>query len=266
MCLLMTFMANQNKIDITFGEDNPHVDIANTLQQAYPHHLILVQAGTFLQAFNQSAYLLHRLKQYKLTLAGTTAKPHLRAGFPYANYKQRLWPFMQEHGLAYVIHTKAGTELSDTTSSTIMDAITPDIVNEVIQDLITDKQLRTASTNKALTSPNTQDFLFKSKASDLDYQLLQDVIKLPRDIRATWGENVRQTMQRIMRNTFLYGNEDNKPQLLKQLSADIDLIRHYISQAKTLNRFNIAFEHRVGLVVELGRILGGLQRAQKVKS
>lgn len=252
-------------VDITFGADDPHVDIANTLQQVYPNHLVLVQAGTFLQAFNQSAYLLHVLKGYKLKLAGTTASPHLRVGFPMANHKQRLWPLTDEHGLAYVIHTKDGIELSNEDSSTLMETITPDIISQVLQDLITDKQLRTASMTKALASPNTQDFLFKTKASELDYQLLQDVMKLPRDIRATWGENVRQTMQRIMRNTFIYGHEDNKPQLLKQLSADIDLIKHYMCQAKTLKRFTLAFEHRVGLVVELGRLVGGLQRAQKAR-
>jgi hypothetical protein len=251
-------------IEVTFSADNPHVEIANTLQQAYPHHLVLVESGTFLQAFNKSAYALHVLKQYKLKLAGPAATPHLRVGFPIANYKQRLWPLIDEHNLSYLVATKSGVEVCDASVPNIMlDTISDDIVNQVIADLVIDKQLNTASTAKALANPNTQDFLFKTKAEELDYQLLQDIIKLPRDIRITWGENVRETSQRIMRNTYLYGNEDNKPQLLKQLSADIDLLRHYICQAKALNRFKFAFEHRVGLVVELGRILGGLQRAQK---
>lgn len=251
-------------IKIIFSNADPHVDISEKLQAQYPHHLVLVQAGNFLHAFNKSAYALHILKQYKIRLAGPAKSPHLLVGFPIANYKQRLWPLFNEHSLAYVIYTKNGTEVSNEASSPVLDTVSDDIVNQVIADLITQKQLNTSVTAKALANPNTQDFLFKTKAADLDTQLLEDIIKLPRDIRITWGENVRQTMQRIMRNTYLYGNEDNKPHLLKQLSADIDLIRHYICQAKALNRFHFAFEHRVGLVVELGKILGGLQRAQRI--
>gem|GEM_PF-1081614 len=260
-------MTNTNSIkgiEVTFGAADPHVEISAKLQAQYPHHLVLVKAGNFLHAFNKSAYALHILKQYKIRLAGPAKSPHLLVGFPLANYKQRLWPLFNEHSLAYVCITKSGIEVSNEASSTVLDTVSDDIVNQVIADLITQKQLNTSSTAKALANPNTQDFLFKTKAADLDMQLLEDIIKLPRDIRVTWGENVRQTMQRIMRNTFLYGNEDNKPQLLKQLSADIDLMRHYISQAKALNRFKFSFDHRVGLVVELGKILGGLQRAQRI--
>ncbi len=253
-------------IDIAFSADNPHVDIANTLQAAYPHHLVLVQAGTFLQAFNKSAYALHVLKQYKLRLAGPAKAPHICAGFPAANYKKRLWPLLDEHNLSYLVHSAQGLEICDAPVQSIMlDTISDNIVHEVIADLISHKQLKTAAAAKALANPNTQEFIFKSKAEALDYQLQLDCLKLPRDLRTTWGENVRETMQRIMRNTYLYGNDDNKPQLLKQLSADIDLLSHYIRQAQTLNRFKLAFEHRVGLVVELGRILGGLQRAHKVQ-
>lgn len=172
---------------------------------------------------------------------------------------------MDEHNISYVVFNKTDIDVCESSApSYALDAISDDIVNQVIADLITSKQLKTSTTAKALANPNTQDFIFKTKAAELDSRLLQDIIKLPRDLRATWGENVRQTMQRILRNTYLYGNEENKPQLLKQLSAEIDLLQHYISQAQALNRFKFAFEHRVGLVVELGRILGGLQRAQRV--
>jgi len=249
---------NQVKgIEVNFTAADPHVEISEKLQAQYPQHLILVQAGNFMHAFNRSAYALHTLKQYKIRLAGPAKCPHLLVGFPVANYKQRLWPIVDEHNISYMVVTKNNIETCEATApSYAMDAISDDIVNQVIADLITHKQLKTSITAKALANPNTQDFIFKNKASALDSQLLQDIIKLPRDIRVTWGENIRQTMQRIMRNTFLYGNEDNKPQLLKQLSADVDLIRHYICQAQALNLFKIGFEHRVGLVVELGRILG----------
>lgn len=253
-------------IDIQFSEADPHIEIANALQAAYPHHLVLVQSGVWLHAFNKCAHLLHTLKQYKMRLAGPAKAPHLLVGFPVANYKQRLWALCNEHGLAYVVHTKQGVEVSAEASAPLLDVISDDIVDDVIRDLVEHKALKNASTAKALANPKTQDFLFKTKAAELDNILLNDCIKLPRDIRATWGENVRQTMQRIMRNTYLYGNEDNKPQLLKQLSADTDLLKHYLCQAKALNRLKDSFEHRVGLVVELGSILGGLIRAQKGRS
>ncbi len=244
-------------IEVTFTAADPQVEISEKLQAQYPHHLILVQSGNFIHAFNKSAYALHTLKQYKIRLAGPANKPHLQAGFPVANYKQRLWPIVDGHNISYVVVNKTDIDICESSApSHALDTISPDIVNQVIADLITSKQLKTATTAKALANPDTQDFIFKSKASALDSQLLQDIIKLPRDIRMTWGESVRQTMQRIMRNTFLYGNEDNKPQLLKQLSADVDLIRHYICQAQALNLFKIGFDHRVGLVVELGRVLG----------
>jgi len=254
-------------IEVTFTATDPHVEISEKLQAQYPHHMVLVQSGTWLHAFNKSAYALHTLKQYKIRLAGPANKPHLLVGFPVANYKQRLWPIMDEHNISYVVVNKTDIDVCEASApSYALDAISDDIVNQVIADLITSKQLKTSTTAKALANPDTQEFIFKTKAGDLDSMLLQDTIKLPRDIRITWGENVRQTMQRIMRNIYLYGNEDNKPQLLKQLSADVDLIRHYICQAQALNLFKISFEHRVGLVVELGRILGGLQRAQRTIS
>jgi len=253
------------QIQITFSTDDPHVEIAEKLQMQYPNHLILVQAGMFLQAFNKSAWALHVLKQYKIKLAGSPSAPHLRVGFPIADYKKRLWPLVDQQDYSYVVFTKQGFDICEAAvTSTALDAISNDIVNEVISDLINQKQLNVASTKKALTNPDTQPFIFKEKAIELDYILTQDLLGTSRDVRAIWGENVRCTMQSLMRNVYLYGNEDNKPQLIKQLSADIDLLKHYISQAKTLNRFKIAFEHRVGLVVELGRILGGLQRAQEV--
>lgn len=254
-------------IEVTFTADDPHVEISEKLQAQYPHHLILVQAGNFMHAFNKSAYVLHTLKQYKIRLAGPAKRPHLLVGFPVANYKQRLWPIVDEHNISYVVVNKTNTELCESPApSHALDAISDDIVHQVIADLISSKQLKTSTTAKALANPDTQEFIFKTKAGDLDTLLLQDIIKLPRDIRVTWGENVRQSMHRIMRSTYLYGNEDNKPQLLKQISADVDLIRHYICQAQALNLFKISFEHRVGLVVELGRILGGLQRAQRTTS
>lgn len=243
------------------------IETALQLQAKFPNHLVLIHSGSWLRAFNQSAYVLHKLKQFKLRLAGPIIKPHLIAGFPAANYKQKLWALTNEHQLAYVILKKdKNLEISDEQPSPVMSALPADIVDQVIQDLLAHKKLSAAATAKALTEPDTREFIFKTKACELDNQLLRDIIKLPRDLRVTWGENVRKTMQSIMRNTYLYGQADNKAKLLKLMSADIDLLKHYLCQAPTLSRLKIAFGHRVGLVVELGQLLGGLIRTQKAAS
>ena len=66
-----------------------------------------------------------------------------------------------------------------------------------------------------------------------------------------------------------YGLADNKRQVLLQASADIDLLKHYLSQAQKLDLLKKAiraFEHRTGLAVELGRIVGGLIKKTTVKA
>jgi len=256
-------------IEVGLGQEDALVEVSQKLEAQYQGHLILVQAGTFLHAYNKSAYALHVLKKYALKLKGPAKSPHLVAGFPVANFKQRLWDLSEEYHLPYVVALgtqEKGYELNiinhDHCNSSVLDSVSDDIVNQIIADLVRDKQLKTATTYQALSNPDTTDFMLKVKAQELDSTLLQDIIKLPRDIRATWGENVRETSQRIMRAIYLYGNADNKPQLLKQLSADIDLLKHYITQAQRLSRFNLAFEHRVVLIVELGRIAGGLLRSK----
>lgn len=249
------------------NNNQTQIDIALALQAKYPNHIVLIHSGDFLRAFNQSAYVLHILKEYKLRLAGPATKPHITAGLPATNYKKHLFSLIDQHQMAYVIYGKnKDLVFSDNEPAPTMAALPTDIVNQVIQDLLKDKKLKTAATAKQLADPKTPDFIFKSRAIALDNQLLRDLIKLPRDLRATWGENVRKTMQSIMRNTYLYGQSDNKPNLLKQLSADIDLLCHYLCQAPTLSRLKIAFEHRASLAVELGQLLGGLIRTQKAAS
>lgn len=257
-------------VEIGLGTADPLVDVARKLEAQYPGHLILVQAGKFLHGFDRTAYALHVLKKYKLKLGGTTAAPHIRAGFPAGNFKRRLWPMVAEFGIPYVV--ALGTQQDGhtvyvgshgTANAQVLESVSDEIVHQVIEDLRTRGELNKAGAQKLLANPDTAPFQLKAQAQDLDTQLLHDIIKLPRDVRSTWGENVRQCMARIMRGVFLYGQEDNKPQLLKQISADVDLLKHYIAQAPKLSQIKFAFEHRAGLAVELGRIVGGLIRAQQ---
>jgi hypothetical protein len=254
-------------IDIGLGESDQLVAISAKLEARYPGHLILIQKGTFLNAFNKSAYALHQLKNYKLKLSGPAAKPHLTAGFPVSNYRARLWSLVEKLAIPYVVaigSQKAGFDLqilvTEDANTDAITSISDDIVGQVIEDLLKGRDLLKTSTAKKLANPQTETFLFKAEVIRLDDVLLQDLLRMPRDIRTTWGENLRVCMARLVERTFLYGNEDNKPQLLKLISADIDQLKHYIGQAQRLSRLSINFEHRVSLVVELGRLAGGLIR------
>lgn len=254
-------------IDVGLGQADPGAAVAKTLEQQYPNHLVLVQAGKFLQGYDRTAYALFSLKQYKLKLVGTSAVPHIRVGFPMGNFNRRLWPLVQEFGLPYVV--SLGTIESGRTvyvsdqanmDSTMLAGVSAAIVQDVINDLRMRGEVNKASAKALLASPDTSGFKLKSHAQELDLQLLLDIAKMPRDLRVTYGENLRTCMARIMRCVFAYGLEDNKALLLKSISADVDLVKHYLAQGLRLSNLKIAFEHRVGLAAELGRLVGGLLR------
>lgn len=252
------------------GQADPVAAISEKLEQKYPNHLILVQSGKFLHGFDKSAHALNVLKQYKVKLVGTTAAPHIRVGFPYSNFKKRLWSIVDEFQIPYVVAlgTKANGHdiyVSDNFqgSSTVLSAISNDVVNQVIYDLQQRGEINKVTTKQMLSSPDSSGFKLKSQAQELDLHLTQDIIKMPRDIRVTYGENVRVCMARIMHGIFAYGLELNKSVLLGKISADVDLLKHYLAQAPRLSKLKFAFEHRVGLAVELGRLLGGVIRSAK---
>jgi len=255
-------------VEIGIGIEDAGVNISAKIEAQYPAHLVLVQSGSFLRGYNRTAYALHKLKSWKLKLAGTSDKPHLQVGFPMNGHKRRLWTVVHEFGIPYVValgtHAEGYTlHISDADggNSDALNSVSTDVVSEVIADLRANKALDQVAAKKILAKPETATFQLKEKAQALDEALLNDILKLPRDIRTTWGESVRACMARMMYLVFAYGQEDNKPQLLKKISADVDLLKHYICQAKQLSQFKaFNFEHRAGLAVELGRIVGGLIR------
>lgn len=257
-------------IELGLGQADPVAAISAKLEKAYPGHLILVQAGKFLHGYDRSAYALATLKRYQLKLVGTAEAPHLRVGFPAGNFKRRLWSIVADFGIPYAV--ALGTQATGHTiyvssqptgNAQILDTVSPQIVAQVIEDLRQRNEVNKAAAKELLTHPDTASFQLKSKAQALDTQLLQDIIKMPRELRATYGENLRDCMASIIRNIMAYGLEENKPALLRALSADIDCLKHYIAQAPQLSRLKLAFEHRAGLAVELGRLVGGLIRTQR---
>lgn len=258
-------------IDAGIGQTDPTAEIARKLESANPGHLILIQAGKFLHGFDRTAYVLSTLKNYKLKLVGTTDAPHLRVGFPVSNFKRRLWPMVAEFGIPYVValgsqaagHTVYESSHGD---ASVIGAVSIDVINEVITDLKQRGELNKAAAKQLLASPDTSGFKMKSQAQDLDTQILQDIIKLPRDLRCTYGENLRACMARIIHAIFAFGLEENKPALLRSLSADVDCLKHYLTQAQRLNLHkSFSFEHRVGLAVELGKLVGGLIKSHQVQ-
>ncbi|MFZ6813587.1 hypothetical protein ACO0K3_03900 [Undibacterium sp. Rencai35W] len=257
-------------IDVGLGQADPVASISAKLEEQYPNHLILVQAGKFLHGYDRSAHALNVLKQYKVKLVGTTDTPHIRVGFPAGNFKKRLWSIVDEFSIPYVValgskeagHTVYVSE-NAVGNSPVLAAISKDVVNQIIYDMQQRGEMNKVTTKQMLSNPDSSGFKLKSQAQELDIHLMQDIIKMPRDIRVTYGENVRVCMARIMHGIFAYGLELNKSVLLGKISADVDLLKHYLAQAPRLSKLKFAFEHRVGLAVELGRLLGGVIRSAK---
>lgn len=257
-------------IELGLGQADPGAAIAAKLEAAHPGHLILVQAGKFLHGYDRTAYALATLKGYKLKLVGTIEAPHIRIGFPAGNFKRRLWSMVADFGIPYAV--ALGTQATGHTiyvsdqpsgNATVLATVTEQIVAQVIEDLRQRNEVNKAAARELLTHPDTAGFQLKTKACELDTHIAQDLAKMPREWRATYGENLRTCMARIVRSVMAYGLEENKPALLRGLSADIDCLKHYLAQAQQLNRLKLAFEHRAGLAVELGRLVGGLIRAQR---
>lgn len=258
-------------VEAGLGQADPTAEIARKLEAAHPGHLVLVQAGKFLHGFDRTAYVLHTLKRYKLKLVGTVETPHIRVGFPASNFKRRLWSMVADFGIPYVV--ALGTQASGHTvyvsgqgDAAVIDAVTVDVVREVIADLHQRGELNKTAARQMLATPNTADFQLKSQTQDLDTQLLFDIVKMPRDLRSTYGENLRACMARITRAAFAFGMDERKPALLRSLSADVDLLKHYLTQAPRLSQFKgFNFEHRAGSAVELGRLVGGLIKSYQVQ-
>lgn len=259
-------------IEVGLGEADPTAAIAHKLEQKYPGHLILVQVGKFLHGYDRTAHALNTLKKYQIKLVGTAGDPHLRVGFPAGNFKRRLWSMVEEFGIPYAValgNRESGHTIyvSDQAAgnTSVLSAVSDDIVQQVIADLRQRGELNKAAAKQILSNPDTSVFKMKAHAQDLDTQLLHDIIKMPRDLRATYGENVRACMGRLMPGVFAYGMAENKAAVLHTISAEVDLLKHYLAQAPRLNKVKFAFEHRVGLAVELGRLVGGLIRSSQVR-
>ncbi|MFC3336931.1 four helix bundle protein [Paracandidimonas soli] len=257
-------------IDVALGQAEPLAELAAKIAQQHPGHLVLIQAGTFLHGFDKTAYALHVLKKYKLKLVGTTSAPHLRIGFPAGRAERRLWSIMNEFDIPYVValgnqkdgYQTYGSKKNEGNAS-VLGAVTDDIVHQVILDLQQINSVNVAATKKLLANPSGSEFDLKTKALDLETLLMHKIIRMPRDVRAVYGENLRACLARIIRNVFAYGKARNKYTLLLDISADVDVIKYHLTQASKINNLQISFESAVTLSVGLGQVVGGLINAQE---
>lgn len=259
-------------IELEMGKDEPVAAMSRKLEEKYPGHLVLVQAGMFLHGYDRTAYALSTLKKYKLKLVGTSAAPHIRVGFPVGNFKQRLWPMVDEFGIPYIValgtHATGRTHYVSNhvnTNAAVLSAVSDDVVASVIEDLRQRGEVLKAGTVQLLANPNSNDFKLKTFARDLDDLLLSEIVKMQRDIRATYGENLRVCMARVMHGVFAYGQTIDKRKVLCNISTDIDLLKHYLEQAARLRQLKFSVSG-AALAVELGRLTGGLLRAAKATS
>lgn len=258
-------------IDIALGQVDPLAVYATKLELQHPGHLILIQAGQFLHGFDRTAYALNALKKYKLKLIGTTGEPHLRVGFPAGKAERRLWSVMNEFDIPYVVmlgnqkdgYQSYGSKKNEGNAS-ILAAVTDDIVHQVIQDLRQVGAVNTAATKKMLANPNASGFDLKRQAQELETLLMHKIIRMPKDIRAVYGENMRACLARVIRNVFSYGAARDKLAVLHDISADIDVLKYHLTQAAQLKNLIIPFESAATLAVGLGRLVGGLIRSNEV--
>ena len=258
-------------IAIGLGQADPMADVSAKLEREYPGHLVLIQAGKFLHGYDRSAHALNTLKQWKISLVGTTDNPHLRTGFPAGNFQKRLWALVHDFHIPYVVYLGNRTDgytvyvsSQAGVNTSVLLAVSDKIVQDVIGDLLARDQVNQASTKQLLTNPDSSGFKLKIQAQDLDTHLLHDIIRMPRDLRATFGENLRLCMSRLMRSIFEYGNAPNKAGVLAAISTEIDLLKYYFTQAPRLSKLKFPFDARALLAVELGRLVGGLIRSNKV--
>jgi hypothetical protein len=257
----------RNGIELCLSPDSqdPNVVLAKDLHQKYPGHLVLIQAGDFLHAYNKCAYFLHRLKGYKMKLMGSGSGVYLRVGFPLSNSKRRIWKIMSDFKVPYLLvlgNRSAGYKpyMSDIhfDMKSMLLEITDDIVNSSIEELRQTDRLNHAATTKLLLNKEVT-FRLKAVAEELYGNLIRDVADYPRNHRHGLGRDMHEGASELLRLVFDYAPSLQREMILRRLSGAVDRVKFLIAQAfelKLLN--NDKINHRVALAVELGNLTGGL--------
>ena len=252
-------------VNLGLGRQDPLLHTASELMKKFPHHLVFVQSGEFLEAFNKSAYFLHKLKNYKLTIVGTGAKVGIRSGMPVNSWKRRLWMICQEFKVPYAIAigTKGSYEVlvsQEGVAHSLIDDVPDDIVEKLISDLSQTNQLRITKAMYSLLKPDQVTFRLKQVGNELYEKCHIDIEKLPTQHRFFLGKDFAERLMRIVEHIYGYASSPNRPELLRRLSIDTDLLKMllqvmYKKNLYTSDKYNLRMAH----IIELGNIIGGLQ-------
>lgn len=254
----------RNGIELQLGKQDPLIKSATLISKKYPHHLILIQSGGFLHAYDKSAYFLHKLKNYKLAVVGTETQPSIRCGLPLSGHKRRLWQVCRDFNVPYLVAlgSKGNHELhinNETVASSLMDDIPADIVETLINDLSQTDRLRTTRAVQMLLKPEQITFRLKKVGTDLYQDLHKDLARLPKNHRYFIGRDIADCLGRILRSIYAYAISEKRLQILQQLSSDTDLIKMYIQAIYQAQHIDAPkFSQRSAVAIELGSIVGGL--------
>ena len=252
-------------LQLSAGPPPDNIALVADLHVQFPGYLVLVQAGEFLHAYNHCAYFLHRLKNYRMQLMGSGAKAYLRVGFPLANSKRRIWKIMTEFKVPYlvVLGSKAGgyktyASQKDQEQLSLLLNIDRQIVARTIEELRQTDQLNHASSARLLLKKDV-DFRLKQVGQTLYLHVIKDVAGYPRNHRHGLGADLHAAASSILKLVFDYALSADRIALLGVLGGTVDRLKFLIMQAFELKLLRAdAFNHRVALVVELGKITGGL--------
>lgn len=254
----------RNGVELQLGRQDPLIKIALRIAQQYPHHLVLIQAGNFLHAYNKSAYFLHKLKNYQLKVVGTETYPDIRCGLPIVGHKRRLWKVCHDFGVPYLIAlgTKGNHALhinNESVTKSLLDDIPDQIVSNLIDDLSQTDRLRTTRAVQMLLKPEQITFRLKQVGNEIYRDLHRDLERFPTNHRYFIGRDIADCLGRIIQSVYAYASIEDRAKLLRGLSADIDLMKMLLQTIHQIKLIDMRkFSLRSASIIELGNIVGGL--------
>jgi hypothetical protein len=221
----------KNGIELCLNKDtqqDPNIVKVRAFHIEYPGHLILIQSGEFLHAYNKCAYFLHRVKNYKMTLMGSGSKAHLRVGFPLKNSKRRLWKIMSDFRVPYIVllgTIAKGYQIysseKELEQQSLLLEISNDIVMQTIDELRQTNNLSHTSTARLLLNKDVS-FRLKHVAQEQYHNIIKDIAKYPRNHRHGLGKDMHYVVSEMLKLIFNYSASSNRYQLLSELSGVID--------------------------------------------
>lgn len=266
----------RNGVELGLGHEDPLKNIAAKLAKKFPHHLILVQAGSFLHAYSRSAYYLHKLRGYKLRIVGQETAPEIRCGLPVRGHKKSLWNACADYRVPFVVALgqkgdfKLHISRADVDSS-LMDQIPEGMVQNLVEDLCQTDRLRTARAAQILLNPTQTTFRLKQVTAELYQKLHETIHRFPMDQRYFRGKDTAECMYRLMRLVHDYATSEQRSLVLRKISSESDLLKSLFQslhnkEPRGGQKVQLINSRQFGewsaLAVELGNLVGGLLRKQ----